>query len=164
MRRVLSVLLTSTVTIVTLGVAGGVAEGQALPKPVKVSCGSLSGNVTGTPAPPTLSLCNQPGVTGGGAGFTFFEATSGAFTIDWKAGGSTSVAFSTTVLPLNTKADKCPVDPTASVTSPPTKDTEVILHGKVTPPGDGGVKGALTAKICVTSALDLSLLKGSFKV
>jgi hypothetical protein len=117
----------------------------------------LSGNAASPTNPPTISGCNMPNVTGG---FGTFAAgglgLSGNATVTWNGTGTTTFSYSTTA----PNGDKCPMDST----SPGNRQTEEILHGAVrsntetNPATDGGVKAAVTAKVCVTSTLDLSLL------
>ncbi len=126
-------------------------------RPVKVECATLSGNAASSSNPPTISDCNHPNVTGG---VGFFPPggldASGNTTVTWRSGGSTTIEYTSTV--PQSKGDRCGADPT----SPGSKETEVILHGSVQPPGSGGVKGAVRAKICLTSTFDMRLLSGRF--
>ena len=134
-------------------------KGPHVPKPVKIACTALSGNAASSANPPTISGCNHSNVTGGSGVFPAGGlGASGATTVSWQSGGSTSIQYSSTV--PQSKGDKCGPDPT----SPGNKETEVILHGSVQPPGSGGVKGAVRARICLTSTLDMSLLSGQFKL
>jgi hypothetical protein len=117
------------------------------------------GNVSGTPTFPTIGGCNQTAVTGGSGTFSGFTGASGHITITWATNGTTTAAYSSTA----PKGNKCPIDST--VPGGTTKQTEIILHGSVQPPGNGGVKGALHTKLCLTSTFDLSLLAGqTFKI
>ena len=122
------------------------------PKPVKVTCTTLSGNVSNVPTPPTISGCNMPTATGGSGTFSGFTGQSGSLTITWNGTGSTTANYSATI--PQSKGNKCP-----------TGQTEAILHGSVTgntPTGTGnaGVKGSLRAKVCLDSGGNLSLLQG----
>lgn len=123
------------------------AKGPKGPKPVRVTCTHLSGTAGGTV---TISGCNQPAATGGSG--TFQSAglgKSGSATVTWNGTGTTTFSYSTT-LPAKSKCG--------------TGKTEAILHGAIrsntetNPATDGGVKAAVTAKLCVDGSLNLSLL------
>jgi hypothetical protein len=146
------------VLVAGLVVPNAYAKGPKTQKPVRVTCTMLSGNAASPTNPPTLSKCNEPAVTGGSGQFLAAGGLgiSGNATVTWNGTGTTTFSYSTTA----PKGDKCPMDST----SPGNRQTEEILHGVVrsntetNPATDGGVKAAVTAKICVTSALDLTLL------
>jgi hypothetical protein len=134
------------------------AKGGPGAKPVRVSCTSVSGNPsTGV----TISGCNEPAVTGGTGTFPGGSlGTSGNVTVTWNTGGTTTFSYSETT----PASSHCPVDPTSSTGA---KEIEAILHGAVRsntiPPSmastDGGVKAAVTAKLCLTGTLtSISLL------
>jgi len=163
-RYALPVLGVAALTAALVSPGAAFAKGHKGPKtakPVRVTCTSLSGNAgTGI----TISGCNEPNVTGGTGTFPGGTlGTSGNATVTWAGGlGTTTFSYSSTVLPSTTKADKCPVDPTSPTAG--TKKTEAILHGAVrsnteaNPSTDGGVKAAVTAKLCVDSTLNVTLL------
>jgi hypothetical protein len=174
MRRALSsVVVASSIGFLAVSVTPGVATARAglrvhqpsasQPpgprggRPVKVACATLSGNAASTSNPPTISSCNHPNITGGLGTFPpgGLDA-SGTTTVSWQSGRSTTFQYTTTV--PQRRGDRCGADPT----SPGNKETEVILHGSVQPPGSGGVKGAVRAKFCLTSTGDISLLSGQF--
>ena len=130
-------------------------------KPVKIACTTLSGNAASSSNPPTISGCNHQNVTGGAGTFpagSIGASPAGNTTVSWQSGGATTIQYASTV--PQAQGDKCGPDPT----SPGNQQTEVILHGSVQPPGNGGVKGAVHAKICLTSTGDMSLLSGPFKL
>ena len=130
-------------------------------KPVKIACTTLSGNAASSSNPPTISGCNHQNVSGGAGIFpagSIGASPAGNTTVSWQSGGATTIQYASTV--PQARGDKCGPDPS----SPGNQQTEVILHGSVQPPGSGGVKGAVHAKICVTATGDLSLLSGQFKV
>jgi hypothetical protein len=123
-----------------------------------VSCTSVSGSPsTGV----TISGCNEPAVTGGSGTFPGGSlGTSGSVTVTWNTGGTTTFSYSETT----PASSHCPVDPTSTTGA---KEIEAILHGAVRsntiPPSmastDGGVKAAVTAKLCLTGTLtSISLL------
>lgn len=164
MRRSHRLLILSTLAVPALvaglvipSVAYAKGHGPKTPKPVSVTCTTLGGNDSGTP-PPALGLCNQPSTTGGSGmiAFTGGLSTSGSATVTWASAGKTTINYSAS-LPQS-KGNKC-----AKVA---TGDIEAIIHGSVQPPGSGGVKGAVHAKICVATDGSLSLLPGSgpFKI
>jgi hypothetical protein len=140
------------------------AKGPKGPKPVKVTCTTVSGNVSGVPTPPTISGCTPTSATGGMGTFSGFVGGSGNLVVTWNGGaeGTTSAAYSSTEPSPTSKGNKC-----AKVAA---GDIEAILHGSVTgnspAGGSPGVKAALHAKICVDTNFNLSLLPGSgpFKI
>jgi hypothetical protein len=140
-------------TSLVLALAGPASAAKG-PKPVKVTCTSLSGNFLTMTPPPTISNCNQPATTGGSGTFTGFTGTSGTITVTWSGGlGTTSAHYSATI--PQSKGNKC-----AKINS---ALTEAIVHGAVSgnapAGGSPGVKGALSAKICVNLTTgDLRLL------
>jgi hypothetical protein len=144
------------VLVAGLVIPSAYAKGPG-PKPVKVVCTTLSGNIANVPTPPTISGCSMPTATGGSGTFSGFTGQTGTLTITWNGTGTTSAAYSATIPQSN--GNKCPAG-----------QTEAILHGSVTgnsPTGTGnaGVKGALHSKICLDSGGNLSLLHGqTFKV
>ena len=147
----MSGLAAAGLVLVLAGPASAKGHG---PKPVKVSCTVLSGNFLTNVPPPTISTCNQPAATGGSGTFSGFTGTSGTITVTWSGGlGTTSAHYSATI--PQSKGNKC-----AKINS---ALTEAILHGAVSgnapAGGSPGVKGALSAKICVNLTTgDLSLL------
>jgi hypothetical protein len=154
--------LSTLVIPLVVGTTLAPADAQDHPglRPAKVVCTTLSGNDASSTNPPTISGCNRPNVTGGSGTFPpgGLDA-SGTTSVTWRAGGRTFIQYSSTV--PQSRGDKCGPDPT----KPGDQRTEAILHGTVQPQGSGGVHGALRAKICVTSTLDMSLLPGqSFKL
>ena len=162
MRRPHRLLLLSALTVPAL-VAGlalpsvAFAKGPPTAKPVKVTCTSLAGNAITDVPPPNVGGCNQPAATGGSGTFSGFTGTSGTLTVTWNGTGTTKAHYSSST-PQST-GNKCP-----------TGQTEVILHGAVSPGGvpvspSPGVKGALHTKLCLDSAGNLSLLHGqTFKI
>ena len=156
-RSRLFVLATLAVPALVAGLvlpSAAYAKGPKTPKPVRVTCTHLSGNVATTI---NISGCNEPIATGGSGTFPGGSlGTSGNATVTWNGTGTTTFSYTSTI---PTKSH-CPADST----NPGHQQTEAILHGVVrsntetSPSTDGGVKAAVTAKICVTSTLDLSLL------
>ena len=147
------------VLVAGLVIPSAYAKGPG-PKPVKVSCTTLSGNVSGVPTPPTISGCTPTSATGGTGTFSGFVGGSGTLTVTWNGTGTTTASYSSTE-PAS-KGNKC-----AKVGA---GDIEAILHGSVTgnspAGGSPGVKAALHAKVCVDPSFNLSLLPGSgpFKI
>jgi hypothetical protein len=136
--------------------AHGKGKGPHTTKPVTVACTSLTGNSSGSPSP-ALGVCSQPTVTGGSGTIAFTGGMSvrGSATVTWTGTSTTKFNYSAS-LPQSS-GNKC-----AKVAA---GDIEAIIHGSVQPPGNGGVKGAVRAKICVATDGTLSLLgSGSFNL
>src|ERR1700688_119049 len=72
------------------------AKGPKTPKPVKVVCTSLGGNVTGVSAP-NVGGCSQPAATGGSGTFSGFTGMSGTLTLTWSGTGTTKANYSSTI-------------------------------------------------------------------
>lgn len=132
------------------GGSPGGATTTSVPQKVMVICTTARGNTATTV---TIASCSQLQATGGLGTFPgALLSRSGTGTITWRGTGTTTFVYA--VSHPASQRKKCPDG-----------DTETTLRGSVTSnqpigPGNVGIKGAVHAKLCINSALDVTLLPG----
>jgi hypothetical protein len=174
-------LLTATIMI-----PGANATARTRSKPVTATCTSWSGVINGTPTP-TVNGCSPapnavgPGTMPGLSGphpatdlHSVFPCSTPGFTgqgvtIDWSNGATTSFQF------VGKAQVSCIVKKGADVPNPRyhcpnfglTDGAELFVHSQIqsqtTVPGDAGLKGGISAKICVNVANGSFLLLAGTK-